>query len=298
MKLIFENDSELNYSVEEGLNEASGTSEKKYKIKGVFSTMGEKNRNGRIYPRNIWESEVQKYQSNFEKGSLNLLCEWQHPSRSKVDPMEAVAKIEKLYIQDRYVMGEAVLLNNPKANQLKSLIDAGIKLSVSSRGVGSVKNGIVENFNLITYDLVDEPSDYGATMNGMVESFRLNEGVLEDKEFEVKENGIIEEVAVCSSSACHLFEKADIQDGIKQKFSEFLETLTEVNKAYLPKFSANTSIKYQFKCTFSFKDNKTRQKRIITLYFENKSDALQYADVKGYEVESFKDLSQEAKEEK
>lgn len=369
MKLIFENDSQLDYGVDEELNEATGRSEKKYRIKGVFSTIGERNRNGRIYPRNIWESEVSKYQNNFQTGSLNLLCEWQHPPRSKVDPMEAVAKIEKLYIKDKYVMGEAVLLNNPKANQLKSLIDAGIKLSVSSRGVGNVKNGIVENFNLITYDLVDEPSDYAATMNGMVESYRLSEGVLEDKEFEVSESGIIEEVAVCSTKACHLFEKTDIHAGIKEKLSTFLKELSEkekekecedpaeeikdgeakfsdglvtatftfydpeskelktvkkvfdstvaaakyaelmsytleytdgdgknnvfemINTKHLPDASVMQRKNKNFRCTCSFKDPKGGQKRIQTLYFGSKEDALKYADIKSYKVEGIKDLT-------
>lgn len=230
MKLIYENDSNLTYTVSEELNEASGTSEKKYRIKGVFSTIGEKNRNGRIYPRNIWESQVGAYQNNFQTGSLNLLCEYEHPARTNVDPMEAVARIEKLYIKDKFVMGEAVLLNNPKANQLKSLIEAGIKLSVSSRGVGSVSNGIVTDFRLVTYDIVSDPSDFNATMNGMVESFQLNEGVLTDKEFKVTESGNIEEVQVCSSNVCHMFEKTDVQNAFREKFKQILNEISGNSK--------------------------------------------------------------------
>ena len=154
--------------VEDLITEA-GEKKKKYKIKGIFSTIGEKNRNGRIYPRELWESEVEKYQEVIKSGSINRLCEWQHPERSTVDPMEAVAAVDKLFIKDNFVMGEATLLDNAKANQLKSLIDNGIKLSVSSRGLGNVgSNGVVEKFQLITYDLVDIPSDYNATMSGFV----------------------------------------------------------------------------------------------------------------------------------
>ena len=80
--------------------------------------------------------------------------------------MEAVAAMRKLEIQGNYVIGEAVLLDNPKANQLKTLIDNGIKISVSSRGSGTVRDGVVNSFNLITYDLVDAPSDHNASMYG------------------------------------------------------------------------------------------------------------------------------------
>lgn len=197
MKLFYDIDSKASINVVNELNEATGVEQKKYKIKGIFSTIGEKNRNGRIYPKKIWESEVQKYQSVIETGSINTLMEWEHPPRTNVDMMESVQKITSLKIEGNYVMGEAVLLDNPKQNQIKSLIENGIKISVSSRGVGSVKEGIVDKFKLITYDLVSEPSDFNQTMNGLVESeggsFMLSEGVLEDKTYELDESGNIVE---------------------------------------------------------------------------------------------------------
>lgn len=164
LKLLYEYH-DANVTVEESLNE-NKEKVKKYKISGIFSTIGEKNRNGRIYPRELWESNVKKYQDVIKSGSINRLCEWQHPERGTVDPMEAVAAMRKLEIQGNYVIGEAVLLDNPKANQLKTLIDNGIKISVSSRGSGTVRDGVVNSFNLITYDLVDAPSDHNASMYG------------------------------------------------------------------------------------------------------------------------------------
>ena len=183
-----------NFSVEESINETTGLPTKKYKIKGIFSTIGEKNRNGRIYPKHLWEKNVREYQEVIETGSINRLGEWQHPPRSNIDPMKGVIAIDKLYINQtgKYVMGEATLLDNEQARQLKSLIDNGIKLSVSSRSLGSVKNGIVEDFKLITYDVVDTPSDYNASMNGLVESYQLNEGILMDKEFDIVDDKIVE----------------------------------------------------------------------------------------------------------
>lgn len=186
LKILYDYE-DANILVESVVN-ADNQKEKVYKIKGIFSTIGEKNRNGRIYPKQLWETNVKKYQEVIKSGSINRLCEWQHPERTSVDPMEAVAAINSLEISEdgKYVLGEATLLNNPKANQLKSLIDNGIKLSVSSRGSGSVKNGVVDTFDLITYDLVDNPSDYNATMDGFI-----SESV---KEYTKDENGRLVEV--------------------------------------------------------------------------------------------------------
>jgi len=219
LNLIFDNDSSPEFSVQETINESTGKTEKKYKIRGTFSTIGEKNRNGRMYPRNIWETEIQKYQENFTSGSINTLMEYEHPARSKVEPMEAVAKITELKIKDRFVVGEAVLLDNPKANQLKTLIDNGVKMSVSSRGVGSVKDGVVENFKLITYDIVAAPSDYNATMNGLVESYQLNEGVIEDLPFYIDEYGNITQTLKESKNK---FDKTALNTAVSEKFERIL----------------------------------------------------------------------------
>jgi Prohead core protein serine protease len=226
MKLMYDLDSNPEFFVEEYVNESTGETSKKYKIKGIFSTIGEKNRNGRIYPRELWENEVQKYQDNFNSGSINTLMEWEHPARTVVDPMEAVAKITALKVKDRYVMGEAILLDNPKANQLKSLIDNGIKISVSSRGVGAVKNGIVENFKLVTYDIVAAPSDYNATMNGLVESFQLNEGVIEELSFTLDSFGNIVPMGEGDcKDVCHMFDKEEVNRAVLESFEKLMGAL-------------------------------------------------------------------------
>lgn len=226
--LIYDIDASPEFIIEENLDESTGKASKKYKIKGNFSTIGERNRNGRIYPRNIWESEIQKYQENFSSGSMNTLMEWEHPARTAVDPMEAIAKITNLSIQGKYVIGEAVLLDNPKANQIKTLIDNGIKISVSSRGVGSVKNGIVENFKLVTYDLVATPSDYNATMNGLVESYQLNEGIIEGLTFGVNDSGLIVPMTEsnCSCNDCSIYEREDIQEAVLSRFTTLMSAIT------------------------------------------------------------------------
>lgn len=179
VKILYEHE-EPDFLVEEYIDESTGEKGKKYKIKGTFSTIAEKNRNGRIYPKHLWEAEIAKYQQVIKEGSINRLMEWEHPNRNTVDPMEAVACIDSIKIEGNRVIGEATILNNEKGNQLKNLIDNGIKISVSSRGTGKVgNNGIVEKFDLITWDAVAMPSDYNATMNGYIsesqESFLLTE---------------------------------------------------------------------------------------------------------------------------
>ena len=119
-------------------------------------------------------------------------------------------------------MGEATLLDNEQARQLKSLIDNGIKLSVSSRSLGSVKNGIVEDFKLITYDVVDTPSDYNATMNGLVESYQLNEGILMDKEFDIVDDKIVEVQSLKKSKGKKSIKEEDTEDKKDDKDVEIL----------------------------------------------------------------------------
>lgn len=217
MKLMFDN-SEISFEQEltEGL-------EKKYRIKGIFSTPEKQNKNGRIYPMSVWEREVAKYQDVLKSGHPNSLMELEHPPRSQVDMMEAVARIEKLYIENGYVMGEAVLLDNPKANQLKTLIDNGIKMSVSSRGVGSVKGNIVENYNLVNFDVIANlgQSDHSAEMYGIVE------GVLQDKNFLITESGEIKEVTLIP-------EKEEIQEA---KVELTLEEKKIAAETFMSKFS-------------------------------------------------------------
>lgn len=236
MKLMYDN---TDVSFEQELSEGV---EKKYRIKGIFSTPEKQNKNGRIYPRTVWEREVAKYQDILKTGHPNCLMELDHPPRSNVDMMEAVAKMEKLYFENGYVMGEAVLLDNPKANQLKTLIDNGIKMSVSSRGVGSVKGNLVENYSLITFDIIPNlgQSNYESEMYGIVE------GVLQDKNFLITESGEIKEVQV--------------------EISEKEENLDEANKKIL-------DAKYQLEINQIFNDDNIETMLKIASKIENKTDS-------------------------
>lgn len=189
MKYLIDEALLVESAIEEEVNESSGKKEKNYYIQGVFSTPGQKNRNGRIYPMNIWEREVAKYQQCIANNTVETLGEWEHPSRSSVDPLQAVMKMVEVKMDNGLVIGKAKILNNnsEKTNQLKALIDEGMKIGVSSRGVGSVRGDIVENFNLITWDAVASPSDYNSNLSGICES-------MQDKNFLITESGEIKEV--------------------------------------------------------------------------------------------------------
>lgn len=191
LRLMVDMSTDVNGSVE--LNEANG--EKTYVISGQFSTPDKKNRNGRVYSRAIWESNVSRYQDEIKNNTNNTLMELEHPPRTSVDPWEAVAKIRKLEMRNGNVYGEAVILNNgdKKTNQIKALIEAGVKIGVSTRGTGKMKGDIVEEYNLITVDIVSNPSDYNANLEGFNESMIL-EGV------EIESNG--KGGWVCTPAGC------------------------------------------------------------------------------------------------
>lgn len=222
--IVEENFSELEYGTE--LNEATG--EKKYVIKGIFSTPEMRNRNGRIYPMGIWESNVREYNEKIKQDPTQALMELEHPPRSTIDKWNAVAKIRKLELRDGKVYGEAVILNNgsKETNQIKALIDEGVKIGVSSRGVGKLgKGNIVEDFKLITYDIVSTPSDYNANLEGFNESL-----ILESKDFGITDDGKI----VCDETGCHLKEsikKESKAEKLIETFKKFYEEPPKKTKA-------------------------------------------------------------------
>lgn len=220
MKLIYEVSELVKGVVEESVNESSNKTDKAYYITGIFSTIGEKNRNGRIYSREIWEKEIERYSKEVANNSRNSLMEWEHPERSYVDQMAAIAKIVEIKIEGKYVIGKAKLLNNERANHLKNLIDEGVPIGVSSRGVGEVgEGGIVKKFKLITYDGVPSESDYNAETKGIKESW--NNGILESNNYDLDELGNI--VYICDDDSC-IREHRDVVDkAIVQRLSEILK---------------------------------------------------------------------------
>jgi len=139
-------------------------------IEGLFSSTGVKNNNGRIYSKAIFKKEVEKLMEKInDKTSLGEL---NHPTdRAEVDPVESAIMLESLEWKDNNLYGKAKVLTTPKGQIVRSLINDGVKLGISSRGLGTVsENGNVnDDFKLITYDVVSDPSNHGSWVKGIYE---------------------------------------------------------------------------------------------------------------------------------
>ena len=227
MKLILESPVYLSGEVKETINESTGVADIGYYVSGIFSTPEKKNRNGRVYPKKIWQRAVESFNKKLQEKSFDTLGEYQHPPRSSVDLMEAVISIKELKIDENgNVIGTAKILDDGtmKTQKLKALIKEGYKIPVSSRGLGKVnESGVVEDFELITYDVVDTPSDYNAYLDGKIanEGYTFENGILQDKEFEITCEGNIVE---CSLSKNKEKYKKMVSEG---KSENVIEELVE-----------------------------------------------------------------------
>lgn len=162
MKLI----TETNYDIAVNKNESEHLF-----IEGVFTTANTKNKNGRIYPKHLLEREIDKLRYNIaEKTSLGEL---EHPTSPSVNLDRAAILIEDLVWKGNDVYGKAKVLSTPCGQIVKNLIEDGVKLGISSRGLGTVNesnNHVNEDFNLLTWDVVANPSNYGSWISGICES--------------------------------------------------------------------------------------------------------------------------------
>lgn len=152
------NNMELNESTEHGVTVL--------KFRGKFQEADAVNKNKRQYPFAVLESNVKKLNKTISEGGL--IGELDHPSDSIVHFKEASHKIVKLWWEDKNLMGEGVILGTPCGRILRSLINDGVRIGISSRGVGNGKvneDGILvigESYKLITFDAVADPSTYSA----------------------------------------------------------------------------------------------------------------------------------------
>ena len=231
LKLIIESPVYLKGEVKENINESTGTSDVGYYISGIFSTPEKKNRNGRIYPKEVWQRAVESFNKKIQEKSFETLGEYQHPPRTSIDLMEAVISIKELKIDENgNVVGTAKILDDgsAKTQKLKALIKEGYKIPVSSRGVGRVnESGIVEEFELITYDVVDMPSDYNAYLEGKIanEGYTFENGVLQEKEFEITCDGNIVECSLSKNKERYnkMISEGKVEDVIEELISKALE---------------------------------------------------------------------------
>jgi hypothetical protein len=170
--------------------------EKSYVIEGVFAQAEQKNRNGRIYPKAIMESAVNKYVQE-QVSQKRAVGELNHPEGPTVNLDKVSHLITDLRFENNDVVGKASILDTPNGKIVKGLLDGGVKLGVSTRGMGSLESrgGVMyvkEDFILNTVDIVQDPSAPGAFVNGIMEGvdWVWNNGVIEPQVIEEMETEI------------------------------------------------------------------------------------------------------------
>ena len=143
-------------------------------VKGVLQRSGAENQNGRVYPREVLEREIKKYQTLVKE--RRALGELDHPDSSVINLKNVSHNIKEVHWEGNDVIGTVEILPTPSGNILKELLRAGILLGISSRGMGStqpIKDNkllVGEDFELIGWDFVSNPSTHGAFMTPMNES--------------------------------------------------------------------------------------------------------------------------------
>ena len=185
MKLISEEIQNAEYLVEET------NGKKNYKIRGVFLQSDIKNRNGRVYGKDILMKEVTRYNAEFIN-KKRAFGELGHPDGPTVNLERVSHMITKLAPEGANFVGEAKIMNTPYGKIVKGLIDEGAQLGVSSRGMGSLEtrggaNYVKDDFYLATAaDIVADPSAPDAFVEGIMESkeWVWNNGVLVEKNIE------------------------------------------------------------------------------------------------------------------
>tara|TARA_R110000737_G_scaffold332458_1_gene349400 strand:- start:150 stop:776 length:627 start_codon:yes stop_codon:yes gene_type:complete len=145
-------------------------------VTGVLQRAGSKNQNGRVYPKDVLMREVSSYKE-VQVAERRALGELDHPESSVVNLSNASHNVLDVWWKGDDVIGKVEVLSTPAGNILKELLKSGIKLGISSRGLGSVKevreNNTVEvqdDFELVCWDFVSNPSTHGAFMAPMNES--------------------------------------------------------------------------------------------------------------------------------
>ena len=215
VKLIAEAVEEVEYITEE-----KEGGEKSYKIRGIFMQADIKNRNGRVYPMEVLDEEVKKYNKNFIQQN-RAFGELGHPDGPTVNLERVSHMITSLKPDGKNFIGEAKIMDTPMGKIVKNLMDEGAKLGVSSRGMGSLRqkggaNVVSDDFYLATAaDIVADPSAPNAFV----------EGIMEGKEW------VWNNVALVEAHVADLKKKFDVKKHQRQvnlealEFAKFLEKL-------------------------------------------------------------------------
>ena len=214
MKLITEqiNDTKV-------ITEGKGSNKRTF-IEGVFLQGAIKNRNGRMYPLQTLTKEVEKYNENYIKKG-RAMGELGHPDGPTINLDRVSHLITSLRQEGNNYVGKARILDTPMGRVAKELLDEGIKLGVSSRGLGSIKeeNGVkvvCDDFVLATAaDIVADPSAPDAFVNG----------IMEGKEWVWSNGGISEQKLDSIKSRINQASRTQISERKVSAFNEFLQSL-------------------------------------------------------------------------
>jgi hypothetical protein len=136
-------------------------------LSGKLQEADVQNGNGRVYPHKVLMREVENYKKLVKE--KRALGELDHPDDSVINLKNASHMVTEIWMEEKAVMGKVKVLNTPSGQVLKSLVESGVKLGISSRGMGSVSEGggnvvVQEDFQLICFDFVSEPSTPNAFM--------------------------------------------------------------------------------------------------------------------------------------
>ena len=191
MKLITEHlEDNLSYLIE------AKDGKKNVVIEGIFMQAESKNRNGRIYPRAVMESAVNKYVTE-QVARGRAVGELNHPDGPTINLDKVSHRITELSWDGNNVMGKASVLDTPMGQIVKGLVEGGVQLGVSSRGMGTLvqKNGVNyvgNDFVLATVDIVQDPSAPQAFVNGIMEGVEWiwENGILKAQQIEKYETEI------------------------------------------------------------------------------------------------------------
>ena len=213
MRLITEHFDNLEYITEDK------DGQKNVFIEGIFMQAEKKNRNGRVYPKETLYGAVEKYVTEQVKPG-RAVGELDHPEGPTINLDKVSHKITELKFVGDDVVGKAQVLKTPMGQIVEGLIDGGVKLGVSSRGMGTVENTqqgtvVKPDYSLATVDIVQDPSAQGAFVNGIMEGVEWiwDNGILKAQQLEKYET----EVRKASSK-----ELTNVQEKV---FKDFLSKL-------------------------------------------------------------------------
>ena len=190
------------------INESDSGKDSRFIVRGCLQRAGKPNQNMRVYPRPVLMREVKRYTEN-EIAQNRALGELDHPESSVVNLRNVSHNVLKVWWDGDDVIGEVEILNTPSGNILKSLFKSGITLGISSRGQGSLKDlgenisEVDDDFELICWDFVSNPSTHGAFLSP-VNPVNMNEGVQNRNQVDSKSHDLIRDIICELSGVCCL----------------------------------------------------------------------------------------------